>query len=169
MHKIPVYDVISHCWGHHSLVSLIRRILPEFSKESYIPRRVVGKFHNENQWNDSNNTIRIVRQLAFSCRFSNRCRANFSSYFPGKRKKKKDRSKEKLWLNLFSEELSGKRFRAGSKWVKDHVPFEVRNLELNRTGISELELEFRSWELVNRGILALNIYSELKLINSIFF
>lgn len=93
----------------------------------------------------------------------------FRAISRGKEKKKKDRSKEKLWLNLFSEELSGKRFRAGSKWVKDHVPFEVRNLELNRTGISELGLEFRSWELVNRGILALNIYSELKLINSIFF
>lgn len=93
----------------------------------------------------------------------------FRAISRGKEKKKKDRSKEKLWLNLFSEELSGKRFRAGSKWVKDHVPFEVRNLELNRTGISELGLEFRSWEFVNRGILALNIYSELKLINSIFF
>lgn len=66
----------------------------------------------------------------------------FFELFPGEKKerekKKKDRSKEKLWSNLFLEGLSGKRFRAGSKWVKDHVPFEVRNLELNRTGISEL-------------------------------
>lgn len=93
----------------------------------------------------------------------------FRAISRGKEKKKEGSFERETLVESFFRRALRKRFRAGSKWVKDHVPFEVRNLELNRTGISELGLEFRSWELVNRGILALNIYSELKLINSIFF